>query len=76
MGLVAFGGQMFFTAGYKNTSIPLGALLSLTVPVLAVFNGHVLLGEPLSHRFLLGASLILFACGGVGFMEKSQNQPD
>lgn len=69
MGLLGFAGQMLFTAGYKNTSIPLGTLLSLTVPVLAILNGSLFLGEPLSLGFVAGAALILTACVGVGLLE-------
>lgn len=70
MGLFGFGGQMFFTAGYKNTSIQLGTLLSLTTPVLAVVIGSVFLDEPLTLRFVCGAVLILGACLGMSMIEK------
>lgn len=70
MGLFSFGGQMLFTAGYKNTSIQLGTLLSLTAPVLAVANGYVFLGERLDARFIVGAAMILTACGGMSLLEK------
>ena len=67
---------MFFTAGYKNTSIQLGTILSLTTPVLAVLNGHLLLGERLSLRFGLGAAMILAACVSMGIMERpASGQP-
>ncbi len=70
MGLLAFAGQMLFTAGYKNTSIQVGTLLSLTTPVLAVVNGHLLLDEKLNARFVVGAAMILGSCVGVTILER------
>jgi drug/metabolite transporter (DMT)-like permease len=66
----SFGGQILFTAGYKDTSIQLGTLLSLTTPVAAVVNGWLFLSEPITLRFVLGAIMILCACGGMSVMEK------
>jgi drug/metabolite transporter (DMT)-like permease len=75
MGVLSFGGQMLFTAGYKNTSIQVGTLLSLTTPVLAVLNGHLFFGEPLSVRFVVGAAMIMGACMGVSVLEKRREEP-
>ena len=71
MGVVAFGGQMLFTAGYRRTSIQLGSILSLTAPTLAVFLGWLILGEELTIRFAVGAGLVLVACGLTGALESS-----
>ncbi len=70
MGICGYAGQHFFTAGYKNTSVQLGTLLSLTTPLYATLMGRMLLGEVLTVRFLLGAAFILVACMMVGLMEK------
>jgi drug/metabolite transporter (DMT)-like permease len=67
---LSFGGQMFFTYGYRETSVALGSLLSLLVPTLATLSGWALLSEPLTLRYGLGAALVLAACGGFGWLEK------
>jgi len=68
-GVTAMAGQMFFTHGYAFTSVPLGTLLSLSVPALAAVGGWAFLGEPLTPHFLLGGTLIMIACGILGLQE-------
>ena len=62
MGLVAMAAQLLFTQGYGYTSLAMGTLLSLLVPVLASLFGWILLGEPLTPGFLSGTLLVLMAC--------------
>jgi len=58
VGLLSFYGHVYFTRGYKETSIQLGTVLSLMVPALAAAGGFVFLGERLAPTALLGAGLI------------------
>lgn len=69
MSAAAMLGQLLFTQGYSSTSIPLGTVLSLSVPALAALAGWTILGEPLEPTFLLGGSLVLTACGAMGLLE-------
>lgn len=69
VGLLGMAGQMFFTFGYGYTSIPLGTVMSLSVPAIAAVGGWTLLGEPLTPNFLLGAALILTAIGVLQYRE-------
>jgi drug/metabolite transporter (DMT)-like permease len=69
LGLVAAFGQVFYTEGYAQTSLGLGTLLSLTVPVLAALGGWLLLGEAITARVALGGGLILAACAWLGWDE-------
>lgn len=66
----SFGGQMLFTHGYRETSVALGSLLSLLVPTLATLSGWLILNEPITARYALGATLVLTACGLFGWLEK------
>jgi drug/metabolite transporter (DMT)-like permease len=59
VGLLSFWGHMYFTKGYKHTTIRLGSLLSLLVPLIAAATGFVFLGERVTLNFVLGAALIL-----------------
>lgn len=74
MGICGYAGQHFFTSGYRDTSVQLGTLLSLTTPLYATFMGRLLLGEILSFKFLLGASFILVACMMVGLRERQASR--
>ncbi len=69
VGFAGMAGQMFFTYGYGYTSIALGTLMSMSVPVIAAVGGYTFLGEPLTPHFLLGATLILVACGMLQYRE-------
>lgn len=62
-------GQLLFTHAYADTSIPMGTILSLTVPAIAALVGWTLLDEPLEAQFLVGAAMILVACGALGMQE-------
>jgi drug/metabolite transporter (DMT)-like permease len=62
MGLVSMAGQLLFTQGYGYTSLAMGTLLSLLVPVLAAVFGWLLLGEALTPGTLAGTALVLTAC--------------
>jgi drug/metabolite transporter (DMT)-like permease len=50
-------------AALRGLSATRAATVQLTVPVLAAWGGVVFLGEPVSARLVIAASLIL---GGVG----------
>jgi hypothetical protein len=62
MGVSSFAAQLLFTQGYKNTSVQLGTLLSLTTPVIASFLGWYFLDEPLGMKYAIGAVMTLAAC--------------
>lgn len=59
VGMLAFGGHVMFTRGYRHTSVQLGTVLSLSVPVIASALGIILFDEPLTGRFALGALLVV-----------------
>jgi drug/metabolite transporter (DMT)-like permease len=62
MGVVSMAGQLLFTQGYGYTSLAMGTLLSLLVPILATIFGWLLLGEVLTRGMLVGTVLVLTAC--------------
>lgn len=68
-GLLSFFGHVYFTRGYKDTSIQLGTVLSLLVPVMSAFGGWLFLEEVLAPSFLLGGSLILVAIAILAYRE-------
>lgn len=70
VGLFAFFGQFLFTQAYKNTSVQLGTIMSLIVPVIATLSGWLFLHEVITVRFGVGATMILIACAVTGTMEK------
>lgn len=59
VGLLSFFGHVYFTKGYKYTTIRLGSVLSMLVPLIAALTGALFLGEPITAHFVLGALLIL-----------------
>lgn len=61
VGLLSFYGHVYFTRGYKETTIQLGTVLSLIVPALAAAFGWLVLGERLAPSALAGAGLIALA---------------
>jgi drug/metabolite transporter (DMT)-like permease len=69
VGIAGMAGQMFFTHGYGYTSIALGTLMSLSVPAIAAVGGWAFLAEPLTKNFLLGAVMIMTACGILQYRE-------
>jgi len=73
-GLLSFLGQFYFTRGYKHTSLQLGSVLALTVPVVAVFSGWWLLGEPLSPTFVAGGLLIVGASAWIGVRDGQRSR--
>lgn len=68
-GVFSFLGHVYFTRGYKHTSLQLGSVLALTVPLVAVFSGWCLLNEPLSPTFIVGGLLIVGASAAIGFRD-------
>lgn len=68
-GLFSFLGHVYFTGGYKHTSLQLGSVLALTVPIVAVLSGWLILDEPLAPGFVVGGALIVLACGTLGWLE-------
>lgn len=58
VGLFSFYGHVYFTRGYKETTIQLGTVLSLLVPALATALGWALLDERLTPGAFVGALLI------------------
>lgn len=69
IGVLSFLGHVYFTRGYKHTSLQLGSVLALTVPVVAVLCGWWFLNEPLSPTFVAGGSLILAASAWIGIRD-------
>lgn len=72
MSAAAVGGQLLFTHGYAYTSIAVGSLLSLSVPLLASLGGHFILHEALTPHFVMGALLVLGASLWLGIQESAQ----
>jgi drug/metabolite transporter (DMT)-like permease len=62
MGVISTAGQLLFTQGYGYTSLAMGTILSLLVPVLAALFGWLLLDEALTPGLLSGTALVLAAC--------------
>lgn len=76
LGVLGMGGQMFFTYAYRYTSVPLGTVMSLSVPAIAALGGLVFLHEPLTPHFLLGGTLIMSACGLLQLRERAARNGD
>lgn len=62
VGGLSFVGQVLFTHGYKDTSVELGSLLSLGVPVVSMLLSRWWFAEPLTLWGLLGSVCVLCAC--------------
>lgn len=69
IGVFSFLGHVFFTRGYKHTSLQFGSVLALTVPVVAVLCGWWFLNEPLPPTFVAGGMLILGASAWMGIRD-------
>lgn len=69
IGVITTIAQLSFTHGYGFTSLPLGTLLSLTVPGISALGGAIFLGEALTPHFILGGTLVVVACGILGLQE-------
>jgi drug/metabolite transporter (DMT)-like permease len=67
VGLLSFYGHVFFTRGYKNTSVQVASVLALLVPLMATVTGAVFLAEELTSTFALGALAILVSVGLAAF---------
>jgi drug/metabolite transporter (DMT)-like permease len=74
-GALAFGGHVYFTRGYRGTSVQLGTALSLSVPAIAAVASALVLGESLGARFIAGGALVLGACFGIGWLEAPRPSP-
>jgi drug/metabolite transporter (DMT)-like permease len=68
-GLLSGFGQLLLTQGYAYTTIALGTLLSLSVPVLASLGETFLLGARPPLSFMVGGVMILGVCGVMGIRE-------
>ncbi len=68
-GVFSFFGHVYFTRGYTHTTLQLGSVLALTVPIIAVVCGWLFLDEPLSPAFLTGGGLILVSTAWLGLLE-------
>ncbi len=73
MGACSMVAQLFSTQGYGYTSLAMGTLLSLTVPVFASFFGLVFLKEALTPHFILGTAMVLAACGILSRLDSNPN---
>ena len=74
-GVFSFLGHVYFTRGYKHTTLQLGSVLALTVPLVAVVSGWWLLDESLSPLFLTGALLIAVSSAIIGWSEGRRTVP-
>lgn len=70
VGLISVLGQFLFTHGYRDTSIEVGTVLALLVPVVATLCGWLWLGEALTRTELLGGLLIVSASASTGLLER------
>ncbi len=74
IGAVAMVAQMFFTEAFGHTSLALGTLLGVMVPIFAALFGRVILGEALTPHFVLGMILVLSACGILSWQESKRTR--
>jgi drug/metabolite transporter (DMT)-like permease len=70
IGVFSFFGQLLYNHGFRETSVQLGTVMSLCVPVIAAASGWLVLGEALTLRFALGAGLVLTACALTAYVEQ------
>ncbi len=75
VGVLSYFGQLLFTRGYKDTSIELGTVLSLTVPVVASLTGFLFANETLSVGYFVGGGMILLACALLGRQSSRRERP-
>ena len=75
VGLLSFFGHVYFTRGYKETSIQLGTVLSLIVPALAAGFGWLVLRERLAPSALTGAGLIGLGVLLIAVRERMTRRP-
>jgi len=69
MGAVSMAAQVLFTQAMGKTSLALGTLLTLSVPVLAALFGKWFLNESLTPHFGIGLVLVLVACAFLVWQE-------
>jgi drug/metabolite transporter (DMT)-like permease len=62
IGIAAAVGQLLMTEGYRHTTVVVGSLLGMLVPVLNFAAGRLLFRETLSLRALLGAAVVVLSC--------------
>jgi drug/metabolite transporter (DMT)-like permease len=72
IGAVAMIAQMLFTEALGYTTLALGSLLTMSVPVLAALFGWIFLKEPLTPHFIAGMILVLIACGMMIWQENQK----
>jgi drug/metabolite transporter (DMT)-like permease len=75
IGFVAMVAQMFFTEAFGHTSLALGTLLTVMVPIIAALFGWAILGETLTPHFVLGMILVLTACAILSWQESKKVAP-
>ncbi|MBN2450392.1 MAG: DMT family transporter [Lentisphaeria bacterium] len=74
IGVLAAGGQLLMTEGYRHVSVTTGSLLGMLVPVLNLAVGTLFFGERMSGRGLLGSAVVLAACGAVILTEREAEE--
>lgn len=62
VGIAATIGQLFMTEGYRYTSVSVGSLLGMLLPVFNIIVGLAFFRETLRLSGLVGAGLVLGAC--------------
>ena len=72
IGVFATLAQLLMNWGFGKLSIPTGSLLGLTTPVLNVFVGILLFGEPLGFFELLGVFLVLASCVAIVWSDRAK----
>ncbi len=74
-GGISVGGELMLLASYRGLGAITVALWGNAVVLVALASAHLLLGEPLGPRTLLGAGLILAALLAAGRQRTGEEQP-
>ena len=69
LALLSMVGQLFFTHGYRHTTVALGTVMSLITPLLATVCGWAFLGEYLGKNVIIGGFLIISGTLMTGIVE-------
>jgi drug/metabolite transporter (DMT)-like permease len=72
IGLVSMAAQVLFTEALGRTSLALGSLFTLSVPVLAAVFGQIFLGESFTPYFGIGMAMVVVSCGYIIWQESKR----
>ena len=62
IGLAATAAQLLMTAGYRYTSVSVGSLLCMILPVFNFFIGVLVFHEPMPLRAIVGSIIVIVSC--------------